>query len=86
MSKLLPQRRIWFCLIGIRSSAVLGVINGFTDTIVTNNIPAGIQYQTIPEGIAVNPVTGKIYVVDFGFTAPDQVIVLKIPDDKLSER
>jgi len=53
---------------------------------VTNNIPAGIQYQTIPEGIAVNPVTGKIYVADFGFTAPDQVIVLKIPDDKLSER
>jgi len=67
-------------------SAVLGVINGFTDTIVANNIPAGIQYQTIPEGIAVNPVTGKIYVADFGFTAPDQVIVLKIPDDKLSER
>jgi DNA-binding beta-propeller fold protein YncE len=63
--------------------ATLIVIDGKTDQLVAMNIPIGnppsaTSIGDLPQGIAVNPFTGKIYVADFGDISSSPEAVSKI--------
>jgi hypothetical protein len=68
-------------------AAALAVVDGTTDRLVAQNIsvgnpPSSTSVGDLPQGIAVNPFSGKIYVADFGdfLTDPEAVshiVVLK---------
>jgi YVTN family beta-propeller protein len=62
-------------------SATLSVIDGLKNELIATNISVGeglsMPTFTLPQTVTVNPANGKIYVSDFGFSGPDQVVVLQ---------